>query len=134
MRWEQEIAFREIKEYLHGTNLLLSHTLVTAALFMAQAIIATARSDVADKQNIPIMQVSFARTLDACRNLCRLLSVAGDILSPVQLSAITAMVYRDLTRLASKPRRKRSCPREVRQPVNKWPRLLKNNYDKGDFE
>src|SRR4030043_1425956 len=115
MRWEQEIAFREIKESLHGTNLLLSHTLVTAvqeicALFMAQAIIATARSDVADKQNIPIMQVSFARTLDACRNLCWLLSVAGDILSPVQLSAITAMVYRDLTRQASKPRRKRSCP------------------------
>ena len=139
MRWEQEIAFREIKEHLQGTNLLLSHTAVTAtqeicALFMAQAVIASARSDVACKHNIPIMQVSFARTLDACRNLCWLFSVANNIITPEQLSEIIAIVQAELVRQASKPRRKRGCPRRIRQPVNKWPRLMKNIYETGNFE
>ena len=40
LRWKQEIAFREIKEHLHGSLILKSHTLPTAvqevcALFMA---------------------------------------------------------------------------------------------------
>ena len=48
MRWEQEIAFREIKEHLHKNTILLSHTPVTAvqeicALFMAQAMVSRAR-------------------------------------------------------------------------------------------
>jgi hypothetical protein len=139
MRWEQEIAFREIKEYLHGTNLLLSHTTVTAvqeicALFMAQAVIASVRSDAACNHSIPIMQVSFARTLDACRNLCWLLSIGKNIITPEQMSEITELIHQELVSQASKPRRKRSCQRKVRQPVNKWPRLMKNGYDKGEFE
>lgn len=139
MRWEQEIAFREIKEYLHGTNLLLSHTTITAvqeicALFMAQAVIASVRSDTACKHDIPIMQVSFSRTLDACRNLCWLLAVAKNSITPQQVSQIIVQVQYDLVQQASKPRRKRSCPRRVRQPINKWPRLMKNDYDKGEFE
>jgi hypothetical protein len=138
LRWEHEIAFREIKEHLHGSHLLLSHTRVTAvqeicALFMAQAVIASIRSDAACKFNVPIMQVSFARTLDMCRNLCWLLSIANNILSSKQIKEITDLAYQELTRQQSKQRRKRSCPRKVRQPVNKWPRLMKNNYDKGEF-
>lgn len=139
MRWEQEIAFREIKEYLRGTNLLLSYTKVTAvqeicALFMAQAVIASIRSDAACRLDVPVMQVSFERTLDMCRNLCWLLSIANKILSPKQIKEITELAYQELTRQPSKPRRKRSCPRKVRQPVNKWPRLMKNSYDKGEFD
>ncbi len=139
MRWEQEIAFREIKEHLHGSHLLLSHTRITAvqeicALFMAQAVIASIRSDIACRFDIPVMQVSFARTLDMCRNLCWLLSIAHNILSAKQINEITELAYQELTKQQSKRRRKRSCPRKVRQPVNKWPRLMKNSYDNGEFE
>ena len=139
MRWEQEIAFREIKEYLHGENLLLSHTTITAAqeicaLFMAQAVIATVRSDAAVKYDIPVMQVSFSRTLDACRYVCWLLSIANDIITPEQLLKIADRAQQELVKQASTPRRKRGCPRQVRQPVNKWPRLMKNSYEKGEFE
>ncbi|MEI6284799.1 MAG: transposase [Opitutae bacterium] len=139
MRWEHEIAFREIKEYLHGENLLLSHTTITAAqeicaLFMAQAVIATVRSDAAGKYDIPVMQVSFSRTLDACRYLCWLLSLANDIITPEQILEIADRAQQELVKQVSMPRRKRGCPRQVRQPVNKWPRLMKNSYVKGKFE
>jgi hypothetical protein len=139
LRWEEEIAFYEIKMHLHGKNLLLSHTGITAAqeicaLFMAQAVITTIRADAAYKHDIPIMQVSFARTLNVCRNLCWLLAIAKGVLSPKQLRKIVELTYDQLARNKSQPRRKRSCPRKVRQPVNKWPRLMKNNYDKGEFE
>lgn len=138
LRWEQEIAFYEIKQHLHGKNLLLSHTNITAvqevcALFMAQAVITALRVGAASTYDIPIMQVSFARTLDMCRNLCWLLTIAKDILSQHQIAQIAELAYQNLARQISKPRRKRSCPRKVRQPVNKWPRLMKNDYEKGDF-
>jgi hypothetical protein len=139
LRWEQEIAFYEIKEHLHGKNLLLSHTEITAvqeicALFMAQAVIANVRVDAACTHDIPIMQVSFARTLDVCRNLCWLLSTAKDILTQKQLSQIAELAYLHLVQQKSQPRRKRSCPRKVRRPINKWPRLMNNNYYKGEFD
>jgi len=139
MRWEQEIAFREIKKHLHGDNTLLSHTSVTAvqeicALFMAQAMVSRARCAVGLRQNVPIMQVSFQKTLDACRNLCWLTAISGTYISKRQLQTIVRRIEKDLAKQLSPPRRKRSCPRMVRQPINKWPRLMKNDYDKGDFE
>lgn len=139
MRWEQEIAFREIKKYLHEDKTLLSHTLVTAAqeihaLFMAHAIVTRVRSAAGARQDVPIMQVSFEKTLDMCRNLCWLFTIAGAQLTSIQLRAIVLCAETDLAKQMSAPRRKRGCPRRVRQPVNKWPRLMKNEYDKGKFE
>jgi hypothetical protein len=139
MRWEHEIAYREIKQYIHDDNLLLSHTPVTAiqeicALFMAQAIVTRVRTKTADVHSVSVMQISFEKTLNACRNLCWLVSVTGDCLSTAQLQKISQAVERQLIAQASKQRRKRSCPRKVRQPINKWPRLMKTQYDKGDFE
>jgi Transposase DDE domain len=139
LRWEQEIAFREIKEHLYGDNILLSHTPVTAvqeicALFMAQAMVSRARCSVGINYNVPIMMVSYKKTLDACRNLCWLVTILGVNLTKHQMDAIIRHIEKDLAKQLSPPRRKRSCPRAVRQPVNKWPRLMKNSYDKGDFE
>jgi hypothetical protein len=138
MRWEQEIAFREIKEHLHDSNVLLSHTVVTAvqeicALFMAQTIVAHARLTASDSQDIPVMQISFLKTLDACRNLCWLSAIAGNIITAGQFRKIAHIVEKDLGRQASKKRRQRSCPRKVRQPINKWHRLFRNRYAKGKF-
>jgi hypothetical protein len=132
-RWEQEIAYREIKHYLHDDNLLLSHTVVTAAqeiyaLFMAQAIVAALRGDVARCHEVPIMQVSFGRTLDTLRNLCWLAAVAGSIISTVQFDQIEALAHQRLAETLSAERRRRSCPRLVRQPIRGWHRLTRNSY------
>ena len=139
MRWEQEIAFREIKKHLFGDNILLSHTPVTAvqeicALFMAQAMVSRARCSVGINYQVPIMLVSYQKTLDACRNLCWLKTILGVNLTKLQMRAIIHHVEEDLANQLSPPRRKRSCPRAVRQPVNKWPRLMKNSNDKGAFQ
>jgi hypothetical protein len=43
-------------------------------------------------------------------------------------------VMDQIAEYASPPRRKRSCPRAVRQPVSSWPRLLKNTYQVGETQ
>ncbi len=67
LRWEQEITFREIKEHLHGSLILKSHTLPTAvqeicALFMAQTIVVCERVKAAQSQALPVLEVSFQKT------------------------------------------------------------------------
>lgn len=139
MRWEQEVAFREIKLHLHGQPILSSHTLPTAvqeicALFMAQAIVVEARMKTSTGQNIPVLEVSFQKTLATCRNLCWLWGVAGNEIGGELWMRIVKRAEQELVWQASKPRRSRSCPRKVRQPIKKWPRLLKNQYERGKFE
>ena len=97
MRWEQEIAFRELKHYLQDDNLLLSHTTVTAvqeicSLFMAQAVVARIRSRTAANHKIPVLQISFAKTLNACRNFGWLMSIAGHILTQFQFRLIAEAI------------------------------------------
>jgi hypothetical protein len=138
MRWEQEIAFQELKRYLQDDNLLRSHTPVTAvqeicSLFMAQAIVARIRSRTAANHNTPILQISFGKTLAACRNFGWLISFAGDILTEKQVRQIADLIENQICRQQSNKRRHRSCPRMVRQPIDKWHRLMKNHYETGEF-
>jgi len=138
-RWEQEIAFRELKHHLQDDNLLLSHTPVTAAqeicaLFMAQAIVAGIRSKAATEGKTDILQISFRKALEACRNLGWLLSITGDKIPPPILAMIVQQIQTRLQASATKKRRRRSCPRKVRQPINSWPRLLENTYTIGDAQ
>ena len=137
-RWEQEIAFRELKEHLHSDILLKSHTIPTAvqeicALFMAQAIVVSARREVATSQDIPILQISFEKVLVACRHLCWLWATAGNEIKPDTWARIVKKTMQEIAWQATQPRRKRSCPRKVRQPVRKWPRLMKNTSEKGEI-
>ena len=139
LRWEQEIAFREIKEHLHGSLILKSHTLPTAvqevcALFMAQTIVVCARVAAAQSQALPVLEVSFQKTLEGCRNICWLWAMLGDELTSETWAKVEDKVRQGLKVQATKPRRKRTCPRKVRQPVTKWPRLLKNEYQKGEIQ
>jgi hypothetical protein len=136
MRWEQEIAFKELKCQLQEDNLLRSHTHTTAvqevcSLFIAQAIVAALRSDAASYGDVPVMQVSFARTLDACRMLCWFSVILGNRLPPEILLELRASVRLLLAQRLSGPRRHRSCPRMVRQPIHRWHRLMKNSYQSG---
>jgi len=140
LRWEQEITFREIKEHIgQGAVTLKSHTLTTAvqevcALFMAQAIVVGARMEAALSQALPVLEVSFQKTLEACRNLCWLWAMLGDELDRDAWVGIENKVKEGLKARATRPRRKRSCPRKVRQPVCKWPRLIQNEYQKGEIQ
>jgi hypothetical protein len=83
---------------------------------------------------MPILLVNYQKTLDACRNLCWLTSIFGVTFTKQQMAAMIGHIERDIAKQLSSPRQKRSCQRAVRQPKNKQPRLLKNVYDKGDFE
>jgi hypothetical protein len=128
-----------IKLHLHSQPTLSSHTLPTAvqeicALFMAQAIVVEARMKTSTGQNFPVLEVSFQKTLATCRNLCWLWGVAGNEIGGELWMRIVKRAEQELVWQASKPRRSRSCPRKVRQPIKKWPRLLKNQYERGKFE
>jgi hypothetical protein len=138
MRWEQEIAFKELKIELKRDLLLLSHTLCTAAqevaaLIMAQAIIVRARVATSDFGHVPVLHISFIKTLQAFRALWMTFAVADDLLPRRTRQVIVHRMLQMLVSQKSPPRRSRSCPRAVRQPIHKWPRLLRNTSSSGRF-
>ena len=138
MRWEQEIAFKELKIDIKRDSLLLSHTLCTAtqevaALLMAQALIVRARLATADFGRVPVLCISFVRTLQAFRAVWMTFAIIEDLLPKRIRRIFVHRVLEILVAQQSPPRRPRSCPRAVRQPIHKWPRLLKNTSSSGDF-
>ncbi len=138
LRWEQEIAYKELKIHLRRSSLLLSHTLVTAGqevacLILAQALVARMRLDAAG-DHTPILQISFLRTLDVFRSFWAISSLMADLLSSNDRPLLLRRLLHHLAQQASPPRRKRSCPRALRQPVSSWPRLIKNASIKGSFQ
>jgi hypothetical protein len=138
-RWEQEIVYKQIKVDMRQAELLRSHTVETAAqevaaLILAHAIVAQQRMSVADLSQGEVLRVSFGKTLVMFKSLWMTLAAAGDLLSDEQVAAVTHQVMRLIARAAIPPRRKRSCPRAVRQPVGSWPRLTKNTYALGATE
>lgn len=127
-RWEQELYFRQLKLQLRRTELLQSHTVTTAAqeialLILASALVAQERTSAAAGW-VPILSVSFVKVLELLRPLWLVLAIAGDILSEKQQREITERFYLHMLLCQVQERRPRSCPRKVRQPVGKWPRLL----------
>lgn len=138
MRWEQEIAFKELKIDLKRDSLLLSHTLCTAAqevaaLLIAQAIIVRARLSAAAFGSVPILYISFIKTLQTFQSAWMIFSVIDDLLPERTRQIITRRLFQILVDQQSPPRRPRSCPRKVRQPIGSWPRLLKNTSSSGGF-
>lgn len=138
MRWEQEIAFKELKIDLKRDSLLLSHTLCTAAqevaaLLIAQAIIVRARLAASDFGSVPILQISFIKTLQAFRAVWMTFALIDDLLPKRARQVYISRVLQMLVDQQSLPRRPRSCPRAVRQPVCSWPRLIRNSSSSGRF-
>jgi hypothetical protein len=128
-RWEQELYFRQMKLQLRRTALLQSHTVTTAAqeiamLILASALVAQERVHAA-KGVAPVLRVSFAKVLELLRPLWLLLAIAGDLLTEELQREITERFYDHMVLQLVQERESRSCPRKVRQPVGKWPRLLK---------
>lgn len=137
-RWEQEIATDELKHKLHGGPLLKSHTPHTAAqelaaLLIAQAVVARQRLAVATRAGVSPLRVSFAKTLRHVQSFWQMVALGGHLLSQAQVREMGQRVLESIADQLSAPRRARSCPRAVRQPVSSWPRLRKNRYGRGPF-
>ena len=137
-RWEQEIATDELKNKLHRRHLLKSQTPHTAAqelaaLIMAQSVLAQVRMTVAGQAKVPTLRVSFAKTRHYMQGLWLVIENGQGILSHKQIQGLVSRVLQRIANRLTPPRRKRSCPRAVRQPVSKWPRLMKNVSHSGSF-
>ena len=128
-RWEHELYFREIKRQLRRTAVLQSHTVETgaqeiAAIVLASAVIASERARAATGQ-ISALRVSFGQVLHIVRGMWLFFGPFDDIFTDQQKTRVVRRGRALIRRSIIAPRRPRTCPRAVRQPVTKWPRLLK---------
>jgi hypothetical protein len=128
-RWEHELYFREIKRQLRRSAVLQSHTVETgaqeiAAIVLASAIIADERARVATG-HIPALRVSFGQVLNIVRGMWLFLGPFDDVFTDQQKTRVVRRGRALIRRSVLAPRRPRTCARAVRQPVTKWPRLLK---------
>lgn len=138
-RWEQEGFYRELKVDTRSLPQLASHTQQTAlqevaALILGYAVLVRHRIEVAALGEVAVLRISFMKTLHIVRGLWQFLDLSADLLSE---AAVRVLVRRALTQVAEMaicPRRHRSCPRAVRQPIRGWPRLMKNTYAHGACE
>ncbi len=130
-RWEHELYYRHLKHELRKSDLLQSHTVHTAAqeiaaFMLVSALLARERARTADGQ-LPTLRVSFVKTLELLRPLWLVFEVGADLLSPRIQRELSERFDTFARRFASRPHRSRSCPRALRQPVSKWPRLMHNH-------
>ena len=135
-RWEHELYFREVKRQVRKTDLLQSHTVETAAqeiaaLVLVSALLAAERLRAAGGQ-MPVRRVSFAKILELCvKPMWLWLDLGHGVLTDHQLTQIMRRGYQRMRRYVTPPRRARSCPRAVRQPIQAWPRLLQTQSIEG---
>jgi hypothetical protein len=80
------------------------------------------------------LNISFVKTLESMKSLWMILAAADGLLDDLTAQAIFNRVRDSIIRQATPPRRKRTCPRKVRQPVSSWPRLINNDSREGDYE
>lgn len=130
-RWEVQITIKEWKVELRGERreLLLAQTPETAAqeiaaLLLALAVLVEVRCEAARRGEVTVLRVSFRQTLRLVRNLWTLLEIGEGIHTARQVRALVARTVDRIAAAVTPPRRRRSCPRAVRQPVGSWPRLL----------
>jgi hypothetical protein len=138
-RWEHELYFRELKRQVRKTALLQSHTLETAAqeiaaLVLVSALLAAERQRAAGGQ-LPVLRVSFTKLLELCvKPMWLWVDLGHGVLTEQQLTTIMRRGYRRMRRYVTPPRRARSCPRAMRQPIKAWPRLVKTHSIAGPMQ
>lgn len=137
-RWEHELYFREAKRVLRQTDVLQSHTVVTAAqeiaaIILATALIARERARVATGE-VPGLRVKFGVVLAIVRSQWFFLGPCEDLLTAHQKMRILERGQALMRRCVTAPRRSRTNPRAVRQPVRKWPRLMATHSIEGPLQ
>jgi len=138
-RWEQEIFYKELKVDMRSTPCLRSHTPLTAAqeiaaLILAYAVLVDYRIGAAQAGEVGVLRISFMKTLQVVQGLWQFLEVSADLLGPHKIRILVRRALRRIADAVIAPRRRRSCPRALRQPVSSWPRLRKNTYRHGPIE
>ena len=91
------------------------------------AILVEERIKAAKVGELPVLRISFLKTLEALRGLWHFLEVTQDLLDARGVRLAVRRTMRRLAEMALPKRRQRSCPRALRQPVSSWPRLLENS-------
>jgi len=137
-RWEHELYFREAKRVLRQTDVLQSHTVVTAAQEIAAIVLATAllareRARAADGQ-VPVLRLKFGVVLAVVRSVWFFLGPCEDLLTERQKDQIVQRGEALMRRCVTAKRRPRTNPRAVRQPVRKWPRLMETHSVEGPLQ
>lgn len=137
-RWEHELYFRNAKRVLRQTDVLQSHTVETgaqeiAAIILVTALLARERARAANGQ-IPVLRIKFGVVLAIVRSTWFCLGPIEDLLTEKQKAQVVARGQALMRRSLTGPRRSRSNPRAVRQPVTKWPRLLQTNSVEGPLQ
>lgn len=137
-RWEHELYFREAKRVLRQTDVLQSHTVVTAAqeiaaIILAMALLARERARAAAGQ-VPTLRVKFGVVLAVVRSMWFLLGPCEDLLTARQKDQIVERGDALMRRCVTAKRRSRTNPRAVRQPVRKWPRLMETHSVEGPMQ
>lgn len=128
-RWEHELYFRELKCQVRKTDRLQSHTVETAAqeiaaLVLVSALLATERQRAAGGQR-PVLRVSFTKILELClKPMWLALDLGHGVLTDQQCQRLIDRGYARMRQYLTPPRRARTCPRAVRQPIQAWPRVL----------
>jgi len=137
-RWDHELYFRQLKRQLRTTALLQSHTVETAAqeiaaLVLVSALIATERARVAGG-HLPVLRVSFSKVVELVKPMWLTVQLGDGLLTNRQIDQMLARAYALMRRCVLPPRRSRTCPRAIRQPVSRWPRLLQPESIDGPFD
>ena len=137
-RWEHELYFREAKRVLRHSDVLQSHTVVTAAQEIAAIVLATAllareRARAAAGQ-VPALRVKFGVVLAVVRSLWFFLGPCEDLLTERLKDRIVQRGDALMRRCVTAKRRSRTNPRAVRQPVRKWPRLMETHSVEGPMQ
>lgn len=129
-RWEHELYYRELKRQLRKTSVLQSHTVDTAAQELAAVVLASALLAIerarAAPGGVPPLRLSFPKVLEVVKVMWFTLLIGENLLTEDQTQQILARMYAVMGTCVTPARRARACPRAVRQPVTKWPRLLHN--------
>ena len=137
-RWEHELYFREAKRVLRHTDVLQSHTVVTAAqeiaaIVLATALIARERARAATG-DVPALKLKFGVVLAIVRSQWFFLGPCHDLLTARQKTQIVERGQALMRHCITGPRRPRTNPRAVRQPVRKWPRLMHPHSVEGPWQ
>ncbi|MGB8710249.1 MAG: hypothetical protein WCD39_10855 [Methyloceanibacter sp.] len=103
-------------------------------MVLAHAMLAQQRMKAASESGNDVLRISFDKTLVLIRSLWVTLAAGKGIISQKQAGALTRRVLDLLAQILLPVRRKRSCPRKVRQPVSSWPRLAENSYSLGETQ
>ncbi len=137
-RWEQELYFRELKSQLGINDLLRSQTPETAAqevatMIIGSSLIAHERAKLKPGEQLQ-HRISFIKTWEMLEPLWLTLMLGADILSEQQKQQLCERFYSMAARRVIAKKRSRSCPRAMRQTVQRWPRKKKQQSYEGPLD